>query len=190
MRRMGIHVDIELACGVPFPCSRIAPPIMTRSFTASTTRGSLRIAMAMFVSGPMGKMLISLGSARTRSIKIVHGMLGHHPGFRGPAISSCQSRCAVHIGRAAQWLNEGHRLLRHRDMLCATEFQDGKRIAGGFSSVTLPWVVVRASSLTSGEASANKNASASSTPGSVSIMICVGGIRIGKVVEALLLATT
>ena len=69
MRRMGIHVDIEL-------CLRRAISVLEdrsthndQIFHGFTTRGSLRIAMAMFVSGPMGKMLISLGSARTRSIR-------------------------------------------------------------------------------------------------------------------------
>jgi hypothetical protein len=43
--------------------------MMTNSFTALANFGSLRIAMAMFVNGPMGKILNSPGSARTRSIK-------------------------------------------------------------------------------------------------------------------------
>ena len=56
-----------------------------------------------------------------------------------------------------------------------------------FSTVTFPCVVVSASSLISGEASASRNARASSTPGSVSIMIRVGFISHGATVKVAML---
>src|SRR5688572_30568666 len=54
-----------------------------------------------------------------------------------------------------------------------------------FSTVTFPCVVVRASSWISGDANASKNARASSTPGSVSMMIRFGfNFALGGVLAA------
>src|SRR5215211_4520295 len=50
MCRMRVYVNIELCRRSYVACSRIAPPMMTSSFTALANLGSLRIAMAMFVS--------------------------------------------------------------------------------------------------------------------------------------------
>ena len=149
-----VHINVELRLGVILPCSRIAPPMMTSSLTASAKCGSLRMAMAIFVIGPMGKMLISPGSARTRSIRIIHRMLPDRfdpglgqlrvsqPGFRhgrGP-------RRAV-VGRAGTTLPRATGMW----LACASSSTESAlRVA--FSRVTFPCVVVNASSWISGEA--------------------------------------
>jgi len=46
-----VNINIELRQRMILPLSRIAPPMMTSFFTASANFGSLRIAIAMFVSG-------------------------------------------------------------------------------------------------------------------------------------------
>ena len=155
-----------------------APPMSTTSATRSTIRGSLRAAMAMLVSGPVGtSVTVPGGCARTvsmiRSTPWRGSSATRGAGSTGP--SSPDSPWMSPATRAVRSSGRAHPAATGTPVMPPTVAVTSA-LCVTFAIVWLPATVVIASSSIAGLPCASSRAIASSCPGSQSRMILRGTV--------------
>ena len=161
------------AAGLTLPLTVAAPPMMTTSATWLMMRGSNKSARAILVSGPTGTSVTSPGCAMivsTINCAAVRGW-GCKVGAGWLVLPSPSSPCTK---AAAPWYITCNGLAAPCTTGTDERPANSTRCSAFCVAVavsTLPKMVVRPSTSSSGAAKAKRIAIASSIPGSVSIII-------------------
>lgn len=156
----------------------MAPPVMIASLTAWTMRGSLRMATATLLRGPMHASVISPGADEIFSIR--KSTLCSDTGFTLDAGSLAYPTPTAPCvsGASSDGCTSGNAKPRATGMLVArASSSTPSALASACSTEQFPCTTLTPSTVTSGEASASRMARESSIPGSVSNRMRLGAMQ-------------